>query len=308
MEMENDKKLQIGIDVGGTNIEACAFFENANNSDCAAYVHRPYPHGENAHVLCDVLAECITELTRKFSATPLQIKGVGIATPGSLDTEHGIIIHAYNLGLHNVHITEMMQSRFSHIPFQLLNDADAATLGELKLGALQGVTSGCMITLGTGVGAGIIIDGKLYRGGKMRGTELGHMTLDMHGRMCTCGNRGCIEVLCSATALAKLGRHICGDESLTARDVTERAKSGDVLAMQAFAEYVDALSSALSAYMCLLDPERIVIGGGVSLAGDFLFKPLREMTEEKCFFKPMCDICAAELGDKAGALGAAFAF
>lgn len=308
METETAKKLQIGIDVGGTNIEACAFFENAHDKGCVAYVHHPYPHGENADVLCDVLAKCITELTHKFSVNTEQIKGVGIATPGSLDTEHGIIIHAYNLGLHDIHITAMMKNKFPHIPFRLLNDADAATLGELKLGALRGTTSGCMITLGTGVGAGIIIDGKLYRGGKMRGTELGHMTLDMHGEKCTCGNRGCIEVLCSATALSKIGRRICGDESLTARDVTERAKAGDVLAMQAFHAYVDALSSALSAYMSLLDPQRIVIGGGVSLAGDFLFNPLREMTAKKCFFKPMCDICAAELGDKAGALGAAFAF
>ena len=301
------EKIRIGIDVGGTNIEVCAVSVKATDRKEIIYTHRAYPKGSNTDELCAVLCECIYELLDKKQLGECDIESVGIAAPGSLDITNGIIIHAYNLNLHDAQIIAGMKKIMPSIKAELINDADAATLGEYKFGALRGISSGCLITLGTGVGAGIIINSELYRGGMRRGTELGHMTLNLNGEKCSCGNTGCIETLCSASALAKSGQIAYNDGSVTAKQITELVKCGDEKAMDIFDKYINALSAAIASYMALLDPERVVIGGGVSLAGSTLFEPLRRKTAEKSFFSPICDILPAELGDKAGVIGAAFA-
>ena len=298
--------ISVGVDVGGTNIELAAVCENR----VVCELHRKYPKGETAEGLCSSIADSISELVCAYkgeSTKSAVLSSVGIAMPGGLDIRRGIVNHAYNLNLHDAHITDIMSRLMENVHFSLINDADAATLGEFKLGALKGVSSGCLITLGTGVGAGLIIDGKLYRGGKMRGTELGHMTLDISGSKCTCGNTGCIETLCSASYIEREGRRIYSDESMTAKRVFDNARAGDARASAIFDRYIDNLSSALATYIALLDPEVIALGGGVSLSGEFLLEPLRKKTAEKAFFKPICDIVCASLKDKAGAIGAAFA-
>lgn len=300
------KKIRIGIDVGGTNIEACAFYDGVCGTDDVRYVHRAYPKGAHTDELSQVLADCVHELLQSYMCGIADVCNIGVAMPGALDIMHGRVIHAYNLGLDDAPVCDALKSLLGMGDIHLVNDADAATLGELKMGALCGVRSGCMITLGTGVGAGIIINGELYRGGQMRGTELGHMTLDMHGKRCTCGNYGCIETLCSATYLACAAKEVFHDDDMTAKKVTDLARSGEKRAVAVFDRYTDNLSSAIATYMTLLDPERVVLGGGVSLAGEFLFEPVRKKTEKKCFFSPICDIVPAMLGDKAGAIGAAF--
>ena len=299
--------MRIGIDVGGTNIESCLIPDKAQSIDDMVFRHRRYPKSIDKDGLCSCLSDCVCELLSCMHITTADIENIGIAMPGSLDVSEGIIVHAYNLGMNLVPITDMLKSALSIDCIHLINDADAAAVGEFRFGALRGITSGCMITLGTGVGAGLIIGGKIYRGGKSRGTEYGHMTLDIDGKLCSCGRRGCIETLCSGTYLANEGKAEYGDDAVTAKDVCDRAKAGDEKAVRIFEKYTDNLAAAVAAYQTLLDPERIAIGGGVSLCGEFLFSPVRKKAQERCFFSPIGDIVPAELGDKAGAIGAAFA-
>lgn len=298
-------KIRIGIDIGGTNIEACAAGESVRDINEVLFAHRKYPRGADLGGLCSCLEELIRELAGNGGFCSDDVISCGIAMPGALDTARGRVIHAYNLGLHDAPVVEELGKATALENLQLLNDADAAAWGELKLGALAGVTSGCLITLGTGVGAGLIIDGRLYTGGRGRGTEPGHMTLDLEGRECTCGNRGCVETLCSATYLEREGRRAFSDDGMTAKRIADMAREGDVRAKEVFDRYTDNLSAMLASYIALLDPERIALGGGVSLAGDILFSAVREKTERRSFFKPICDIVSARLGDRAGAIGAA---
>ncbi len=160
-----------------------------------------------------------------------------------------------------------------------------------------------MVTLGTGLGGGLILNDRLFRGGRGNGTEPGHMILVNGGRPCTCGNEGCAEAYCSATRLAKDGK-VYGWN--TAKAVIDAAKAGDEFATAIVNAYIDDLGSYLASIVNLLDPERIAVGGGVSAAGDFLMKPLIENVRQKSFFSTIPEIVVATAGNDAGIYGAAF--
>lgn len=299
-------KIRIGIDIGGTNIELAAISDTAESNADVKHLHKAYPYGAVCEELCIFLRNSIDELLRSIDESYEAVASVGIAMPGALDLVQGRILHAYNLNLHNTEIIGSMKALLPNTVFTLINDADAAALGELKFGALRGIKNGCLITLGTGVGSGLIINGNIYQGGMKRGSEFGHMTLKLHGKACTCGNTGCVETECSGTALALAASNaFC--EAVTAKELIDRAKHGDKTALKVFDEYTESLSSAIASYAALLDPERVVIGGGVSLAGELLFNAIKAKAAQKCFFNPICDIVPAMLHDKAGAIGAAFA-
>jgi glucokinase len=265
------------------------------------------------------MAEQVRELAKELRIQPTDFRSIGIATAGSIDASRTVIINAHNLGFHNVPMIDEMHKHFPDTPVYLANDADAAALAELHAGAFRGKKTAVLLTLGTGVGGGIILGGRMFKGGLGHGNELGHMIVQQGGPICTCGNRGCIESLCTATWLIQQGRKAIvehpisliyekaeGDmDKVTAKIVIDSAKEGDAIARDIFNTYVDSLSSAITSVVVLLDPEVIALGGGVSLAGDFLFEPVRELVRQKSFFKVYHEIVPAQLGNTAGIIGAA---
>ena len=255
-------------------------------------------------------------------AAPLQGQFVGcaISMPGRIDTRNGI---AHTGGMLSAFMWEQpfaaqVEARLG-VPVTIANDGKCAAAAEGWTGALAGVENGLVLVLGTGIGGGIILNGKMFNGGMNHGVELGHAYLVDGGEPCTCGNHGCMEAYCAASALARDGQRAMkkhpesliaaraggSPENVDAKLVIDCAKEGDETAKAVFDQYIDSLSSACASIYNLLDPEVIAIGGGVCGAGEFLFAPLREKTTGKCFYKTHGKLVPAELGNDAGMIGAA---
>lgn len=306
---------RIGVDIGGTSIKIGLIDETLQIVQRTAI---PFPHVEAADVAAR-LAAAIRQLLAENGLSEQELSSVGVVVPGSIDPTGEIVLDAHNLGFHNVPFKELLQAQFANLPVFLANDADGAALGELGCGAFRGCKTAVLLTLGTGVGGGVILNGKMFSGGCGRGIELGHMQIVSGGELCTCGVRGCIEAYCSATALIRdavramesnpdsmLAQDCGGDVSrVDAKFVIDCAKAGDATAKAVFDDFVDHLAAACVSVVHILDPEVIAIGGGISHAGDFLFRPLREKVLEKCFFSSHGDIVPADLGNDAGMIGAA---
>lgn len=295
--------IQIGFDVGGSHIAA-----GVVNEDKQIIARREIPFLPDLpyQTTVEKMADMVRSLCDERSIEPTQLASIGLSVPGSIDPSTGEVIHAHNLQFHSVPIVSEMKTHFPSLPIFLANDANAAALAELHAGAFRGCQTAVLLTLGTGVGGGVILGGKMFNGGLGHGVELGHMCLDLNGPLCTCGNRGCIETLCTATWIIQQGRELMGDqEKMTAKVVIDAAKEGDARGQEIFQRYVNQLSSALVSIANLLDPEVIALGGGVSLAGDFLFEPLREQVRQKSFFHFPHKVVPAELGNDAGIIGAA---
>ena len=306
---------QIGVDIGGTNIKIGLV------DDQLQIVGRrsiPFPHLDGEGVAGQI-AETVYALLAEHGCTEAELSHVGVVVPGSIDPTGSIVLNAHNLGFHNVPFKAQLQAQFHDTTVYLANDADGAALAELGRGAFVGCETAVLITLGTGVGGGVILSGQMFSGGTRQGIELGHMPLVKDGEPCTCGNRGCIEAYCSATALARdgvrammenpdsmLAEKSGGDSTkVDAKFVIDCAKEGDPTANAVFSHYVDCLGSACIAVIHILDPDAIAIGGGVCGAGDFLFEPLRENIRQKCFFSNFGRIVPAVMGNDAGIVGAA---
>lgn len=306
---------QIGVDIGGTNIKIGLV------DDRLEIVRRtsvPFPH-EDGEAVAKRIASEVRGLLVAQGVPETELSSVGVIVPGSIDPTGAIILNAYNLGFHNVPFKAQLQAQFSGTPVYLANDADGAGLAELGRGAFAGCQTAVLLTLGTGVGGGLILGGKMFSGGKRQGVELGHMPLVAGGEACSCGNLGCIEAYCSATALARDGVRAMeahpesllatgsgGDPGrIDAKFVIDSAKAGDEAAMAVFDRFVDHLGSACIAMIHLLDPEVIAIGGGVCGAGEFLFAPLRANVAKKCFYSDFAKIVPAAMGNDAGMIGAA---
>ena len=291
--------ISIGFDIGGTSIKAGLF-----DSDMNFLSKRSIAFNKELgyHNIIITMHGTAVEMLSENGLGTGDISSIGIASAGEIDQARGRIIRAYNLDFYDVPICEEMNSYFPGVPVNLINDADAAALAELHKGALAGYGSALLLTVGTGLGGGLIIDGKLYSGGLKNGTEVGHVLLSRDGPMCTCGKRGCIEAFCSATWLVNKGKPL---GYLGAKAVIDAAKSGEPAAVDIFNEYIENFSDAIASLANLLDPEIVALGGGVSLAGDFLFEPLREKMEKKSFFKHKYPIVPALLGNDAGTIGAA---
>ncbi len=308
--------LQVGFDVGGTKIAVGIVDDDMH---IASRRSVPFPTGEPYLHTVALMAALVEDMAQELKVPVEQLRSIGIAVPGSIDTACERVLHAYNLQFHDVPLRESLQKYFPGIPVYLANDANAAALAELHAGAFVGCSTAVLLTLGTGIGGGLILGGKMFNGGLGHGVELGHMVLAHGGALCTCGTRGCIEALCTATWLVQQGRRSIvdypnaliyteadGDMSrVDAKMVIDSAKAGDAIAADIFERYVDQLGSALVSCINLLDPEVIAIGGGVSHAGEFLFAPLRENVRKKCFFEEFGKIVPAQLGNDAGIIGAA---
>ena len=306
---------QIGVDIGGTNIKVGLVSEELSLlQNCSVR----FPH-DGARSVVAAIAEAVDFLLKQEGVTRRDVESIGIVVPGSIDQSGELVIDAYNLGFHDVPLKALAQEAFGEIPIYLANDANGAALAELYAGAFRGCKTAVLFTLGTGLGGGIILGGHMFNGGMNQGVELGHMYLENGGEHCTCGNDGCMEAYCAASALARDGKRAAkkhpesliavraagNPDAIDAKLVIDCAKDEDETAKAVFDRYIDSLSSACASIYNLLDPEVIAIGGGVCGAGEFLFAPLREQTTKKCFYKTHGKLVPAELGNDAGMIGAA---
>ena len=307
--------LRLGFDVGGTKVAAGLIDDNWQ---VRHKLSRRFPRGRDGTYLADMMLQMGRELCREAEIAPADLTRVGAALPGTLDAENGIVIDAYNLGFHDLPLLQLLQQRFTGADLSLCNDADAAARAELAAGALQGCSCGLLLTLGTGLGGGIVSQGRLFPGGQNRGVEIGHMLLHKGGRLCSCGQRGCAECYCSATALARAGRRAAMryPDSLLARRcrgriqrisaklVTDCVQEGDPAAVEVFDAYLDELASAIASLVNIMDPQVIALGGGLGQCGELLCQPLRSRVADRCFHHSCGRIVPAALGNDAGLIGA----
>ena len=309
---------KIGVDIGGTTVKLGLI------DDTMQIVQRdviPFPH-TTAGDAAEKIAQAAMGLLEKQGIGMTETESLGVVVPGSISKDGSMVLDAHNLGFHDVPLKAMLAQQIPELPVRLANDADGAAVAELYAGAFRGRETAVLLTLGTGLGGGIIMDGRLYRGGMRQGVELGHVILVAGGERCTCGNLGCAEAYCSATALAREGRMAMlakpdsllfrkaagNPDAVDAKLVTDCAKSGDKVAIEVFERYTEHLSAVCASLFNLLDPEVVAIGGGLCAAGEFLFEPLRRKTDEKCFYRSHGEIISAQLGNDAGMIGAAMLY
>ena len=269
--------------------------------------------------LDELLDELESELREARDACP-EAEAIGIGIPSTIDRERGIAITSVNLPIVDVPVRELVEKRLGMATF-IDNDANLAALAEHRFGAAKGTTNAVMLTIGTGIGGGLVLGGELYRGTSGAGAELGHVVIDYAGPPCqgNCPNRGCVEVLASGTALGRegriaaethagsaLGKALAAGEEIDGRFVTQSAIDGDGIAAEVVATIGRRLGVALSSLANIFDPDVIVIGGGVAAAGDLLLEPAREQLRARAL-PPMnaTPVRVAALGPRAGMIGAA---
>lgn len=288
----------IAIDVGGTAIEAALVDERGG---MLSPTSTPTVRNRAAD---DVVGQ-VTEIVRNSEAvaaergrTPL---AVGVAVLGLVDDEAGVAVLSANLGWRDVPIRALIE-KTTTLPVAFGHDVRAGGLAEAVLGAGQGVWDHLFLAIGTGVAAAIVLDGRPYVGTGYAG-EIGHIVVDAEGTECGCGGRGCLESIASASAIARRYARRTGT-NVAAAEVAARAAAGDPQAVAVWDEAVDALAVGLAAYVSLLAPQRVVVGGGLAGAGDQLLEPLRARLAERLSFQRTPELLAAALGEQAGCLGA----
>ncbi len=294
----------LGLDIGGTKIAA-----GVVDADGAVQGFLVAPT-DAARGPEDGLAR-LFELGRSSIATSRipweDVEAVGIGCGGPLDPALGVLIAPLHLpGWEDVPITDLATVAFER-PSVLENDATAAAAGEHRYGAGRGTRNMIYLTVSTGIGGGVVIDGSLFRGSTGNGGELGHVTVDWHGRECRgCGRRGCLEAYASGTSIAERAQE-AGMVGATATDVSEAALAGDVVATKVWSETCEALACGVTSLANLFEPELVVIGGGVSRAGEQLLGPVRELVHAQAIDPPgrKVGIVQAALGEAVGVVGAA---
>lgn len=313
---------RIGIDLGGTNIAAGLVDENFV---ICAKASTPTMAEREPSLIVDDIAMLCHRLVEQAGITPDAVVSVGIASPGICNHDTGVVEYANNLPFRAFPICALLRERFPVRAVYIENDANAAAWGEAIAGAAKGTRNSVMITLGTGVGGGIIIDGKIYSGFNYAGAELGHVVIQKDGAPCSCGRRGCWEAYSSATALIRMTeekleecRHD-GRETLMAEDVRARGKvsgktafdamrKGDAAAEEVVNVYLDYLACGLASIINIFQPEVLSIGGGISNEGDSLIALLEPRVRKEQYgggLVPLTHIRIATLKNDAGIIGAA---
>jgi glucokinase len=316
-------KFVLGIDVGGTNLVAgCVSTDGAQVEGIRSEPTRPEEGADG------VIAR-IVELARRSmaglaAAVPgATVDGVGIGAPGPLDTRRGIVLLTPNLGWVDMPLRDRV-ARGLGLPAALDNDANCAVLGEHWRGAAQGTRQALGVTIGTGIGGGLILDGRLYHGASDCAGEIGHTTIEMNGRRCACGNYGCLEAYASGPAIARRALEAVetgaesslaevmrrGPDAVTAQVVYEAATAGDPLAREVVQDTARFLGAGIANLVNVYNPEVVVVCGGVTQAGDSLFVPLRREVGRRAF-RPAVEVCRilpGALPGTAGVVGAARVF
>ena len=228
----------------------------------------------------------------------------GVAVPGIVDTGRGIARYAANLGWHDVPLRDLLGDRLGGVPVALGHDVRTGGLAEGRIGAGRGADRFFFVPLGTGISGAIGIDGAIEAGAHGYAGEIGHVVVRPDGPVCGCGQTGCMETIASAAAVTRAWATASGDPEADAADCAKAVDSGDPRALAVWADAVDALAAGLVTALTLLDPRRLIIGGGLAEAGETLFAPLRAAVEERVTFQKLPEIVPAALGDTAGCLGA----
>jgi glucokinase len=307
--------VTIGVDVGGTKVAAGVVDEKG---EILARTRRPTPSASPADVE-DVVADAV----RALQALHGPIEAVGIGAAGFIDADRATVLVAPNLSWRGEPLRDAVARRVG-LPVVVENDANAAAWAEYRFGAGRGESHLVVVTVGTGIGGGIVLDGELYRGRFGIGAEFGHMRISSSGRRCGCGQRGCWEQYCSGRALLHEAREIADvqpgygrrllelghgrPEGIEAVEVTTAAREGDRAALDCFQEIGGYLGEGLADLAAVLDPGAFVVGGGVSDAGELLLAPARRVFAERLTgtrSRPHAEIRLAELGNDAGLVGAA---
>ena len=306
-----------GIDVGGTGIQVGVVDEAGHiiaKSSMVTEVGAPYQEQIAG------MARCVQEAMDKAGLPMSELKSVGAGVPGLADQKTGMVAYCPNIHWTDVPFREEFQKHIDK-PVFIDNDATVAGLAESVAGVSAGSDSSVFLTLGTGVGGGIVINGKVWNGAHGVGSEIGHMILEADGEPCNCGNNGCLERYCSATAIIRMAREQMdnhpdslilsmaeGDKAkINAKIVFDAAREGDPTAVKVFRRYIRYLGQAIASIVNFLDPEVVVLGGGVSKAGAFLLDAVRQEVPKYVLYKtmPIARIELARLGPDAGIIGAA---
>jgi len=308
----------LAVDLGGTNIRPAII---SDKGELIAKNYSPTLAGQGPPAVIDRIFSAIDSLLSSASMSFSKLHSISIAAAGAINTEQGIVTLSPRLpGWRDIPLRNIVTERYGVRTF-LMNDANAAVLGEHCFGAGRGVSNLIYLTVSTGIGGGIIIDNKLYSGQCGGAGEIGHMTIDVNGPKCNCGNTGCLEMLASGTAIAReaIRRISCGGkssltgimggkiENITAKEVSVAAQGGDSLALEVISQAATYLGIGLVNLVNIFNPEMIIIGGGLSKMGDLLLHPARQVVAERAFplSAQAVRIVPAQLGDDAGVVGAA---
>lgn len=306
----------IGIDLGGTNIAVGIVKENG---EIVSKKSTPTVPG-NMNKTISLMADLIKEVCKENSVSLDEIKSVGAGIPGTIDSKNGIVVYSNNLNMENFEFVKELQ-KYIDKPVFISNDANVAALGEAVAGGAKGCESAVIVTLGTGVGGGIILDGKIWEGFMSAGGEIGHTVICVDGEQCSCGRKGCWEAYSSATALIRdtkkaidknpgsvMAKMAEENGKVSGKTAFKASREGDLTAQKVVDGYIKHLAEGVANMINLLAPEIVLLGGGVSHEGDNLIKPLREAVSPLIYGGSRvkrAKIDVAKLGNDAGIIGAA---
>ena len=309
-------KYYIGIDLGGTNIVAGVVNENYEIiARATTRTNCPRPAEEIIKDMAKVSREAVENAGLSWD----DIESVGLGSPGTIDSDRGVIEYSNNLDFYDIPVGDLLYKELGK-PIYAENDANAAAYGEYVAGSAKNANSAVCITLGTGVGGGVVIDGKIYSGFNYAGAELGHTVIEVDGPLCTCGRHGCFEVYSSATGLIRMTKeamaahpeskmHEMMGDHVSGRLAFNAMRAGDEAAKEVVDKYIKYLATGIANVINIFQPEVLCIGGGVCNEGDALLIPLKERVANEVYTKrgsKNTQIVRATLGNDAGIIGAAF--
>ncbi len=328
-----ENKMRIGIDIGGMTVKL-GLVDGAKI--VAKKVIETNSEKLSSENVVKNIAVAAMELLQENNSTLLDCEAVGIACPGTVDSNAGVVLYSNNIAWENVPILELFEryitsgqdlelsSFIKQIPtLALANDADAAALGEVLYGAAKGKSNAILLTLGTGVGGGVVMGKKIFSGYMRGGCEPGHMVIDRNGKQCTCGRKGCLEMYASATALMEMAREaarehkvslmneLCENDmtKLNGKMIFDAQKQGDAAAVKVIDTYEENLSIGITNLVNIFRPELVILGGGVSAQKEYLTDALQERVDKMCFgadHGEVPHIVTSQLGNDAGIIGAAY--
>ena len=312
-------KYYVGIDLGGTNIVSGVLNENYEIiSKASTKTNCPRPDTE----IADDMAMVALNAIKNADLTVDDIEWIGVGTPGIANNKTGVIEYSNNLGFLNTPMVKYIQNHIKK-PVFIENDANAAAYGEFVAGSAKGANNAVCITLGTGVGGGIIIDGKIYSGSNSAGAEIGHTVISVDGPQCSCGRKGCFEVFSSATGLIRMTKEAMEKEKdtimwkyanerngkVSAKTSFDGMRAGDKTAIEVVNKFIKYLACGITNVINIFQPDILCIGGGVCNEGDTLLLPVKELVAKEIYSKNSeknTEIVIASLGNDAGIIGAAF--
>lgn len=312
--------MRVGVDIGGMSIKIGLVDDT--KQIVAKKVIPTQSDVLSAEAVVGNIAEAIVTLLQENNLTVEQCESVGVACPGTVDGRTGVVLYSNNIRWDNVPMLDILRTKLP-VPMFLANDADAAALGEVIAGAAKDKENAVLVTLGTGVGGGVIIDGKIFAGPLRGGCELGHTVIKHGGKLCSCGRKGCFECYASATALMELARKTAAEHpesmmnvmaggdinKIDGRIIFDAEKAGDPAAIAVVDQYEEDLSVGLANIINIFRPEVVILGGGVSAQEEYLTNALQERVNAMCFGGATCEVAkivTSELKNDAGIIGAAY--